>query len=123
MADEEDPKPKQVYWIGTCRTDLRDFPTEVKKEVGTALTAVQWGRDHPSVKVMQGFGGAAVREVRADHETGTYRVVFTVKPKAIYGLHAFQKKSKSGRKTPKEDMDRVKRRLAAAEADYETRFG
>jgi phage-related protein len=34
-------------------------------------------------------------------------------------LHCFQKKSKSGIKTPKEDMELIHARLKAAKQDYE----
>jgi phage-related protein len=35
-------------------------------------------------------------------------------------LHCFQKKSKSGIKTPKADMDLIHARLKAAKQDFET---
>ena len=41
---------------------------------------------------------------------------------AVYVLHAFQKKSKSGIKTPTEDMELIQRRLKAAEADYKAQL-
>jgi len=45
----------------------------------------------------------------------TYRAVYTVKiADAIYVLHCFQKKSKQGIETPKQEMDRVRDRLKAA---------
>lgn len=48
---------------------------------------------------------------------GTYRAVYTVKfPEAVFVLHCFQKKSKSGIATPKEDMDIIRARLKVAEA-------
>jgi phage-related protein len=51
-----------------------------------------------------------------------YRAVYTVKfPKAVYVLHAFQKKSKRGITTPKPDIDLIKKRLKVAEQDYKTR--
>jgi hypothetical protein len=37
---------------------------------------------------------------------------------AIYVLHAFQKKSKHGIKTPQAEIDLMKRRLKAAEEDH-----
>ena len=39
-----------------------------------------------------------------------YRVKFA---RAVYVLHAFQKKSKSGIKTPTEDMELIQRRIKA----------
>ena len=60
-----------------------------------------------------------VIEIVADHVGDTFRAVYTVKfATAVYVLHAFQKKSKSGIKTPSEDMELIQRRLKAAETDY-----
>jgi phage-related protein len=124
VSDEPPANYRSVIWIGSSRDDLRGFPEDVKDEVGAALSAVQWGRDHASIKTLKGFGGGGVREVRSDDPSGTYRVVFTAQfPEVIYVLHSFQKKSKSGSKTPKEEMERIERRLARAEEDHAERFG
>ena len=40
---------------------------------------------------------------------------------AVYVLHAFKKKSKSGIKTPQTDIELIKRRLTDAEADHAQR--
>jgi phage-related protein len=120
----EDHSLKPIEWVKSARADLRGFPDDVKYQVGSALLQIQKGKDHASVKTLKGFGSASVREIRTDDESGTYHVVFTVQfPKAIYVLHSFQKKSKSGSKTPKEEMDRIERRLALAEVDYEAKYG
>jgi phage-related protein len=66
---------------------------------------------------MKGFGGAGVLEVVEDDSDGTYRAVYTIKFKeAVFVLHCFQKKSKSGISTPKKDMDIIQARLKVAEA-------
>lgn len=63
-------------------------------------------------------------EIVADHVGDTFRSVYTVKfATAIYVLHAFQKKSKSGIKTPTVDLELIQRRLKAAEADYKVQLG
>jgi len=68
-------------------------------------------------KPIEGFGGAGVLEIAEDDAGGTYRAVYTVKfAEAAFVLHCFQKKSKSGIATPKEDMDIVRARLKVAEA-------
>jgi phage-related protein len=73
-----------------------------------------------NAKVMAGFGSAGVLEVVEDHRGNTYRAVYTVKFAGwLYVLHCFHKKSKSGIKTPKEDMDLIHARLKAAKQDYE----
>jgi phage-related protein len=67
----------------------------------------------PTAKPWHGLG-TGVFELVGDHVGGTYRCVYLVRfVDAIYVLHAFQKKSKRGRKTPKPDVDLVARRLKA----------
>jgi phage-related protein len=67
--------------------------------------------------VLKGFGGAGVLEVVEDDAGGTYRAVCTVRfEEAVFVLHCFQKKSKRGIETPKEDMDIIRARLKVAEA-------
>ena len=70
---------------------------------------------------MHGFGGAGVLEVVEDYQTDSYRAVYTLKfADSVYVLHAFQKKSKKGRATPKRDIDLIKRGLKAAEEQYKS---
>ncbi len=90
--------------------------------MGYALYQAQVGQKAPSAKPLRGFGGAGVLEIIDDHQTDTYRAVYTVKfSECVYVLHAFQKKSKKGIATPKPDIDLVKKRLRAAEEDYKIR--
>ncbi len=88
-----------------------------------ALDVAQQGEKHESTKPLQGFGGAGVLEVIDDFDGDTYRAVYTVKFKGVvYVLHAFQKKSKKGIATPKEEIDLVKKRLKAAEEHYKENY-
>ncbi len=113
---------KPVRWVGSSRSDLRGFPAPVRRDVGQALYAAQWGEEYPSLKALQGFGGRSVLEIAAPYAGDTYRAVYTVRfEDAIYVLHAFQKKSKRGISTPKKEIDLIKHRLAAAERDYRER--
>jgi phage-related protein len=60
-----------------------------------------------------------VLEIVDDHDGDTYRAVYTVRlADAIYVLHAFQKKSKQGIATPKQELDLISRRLRAAEEHH-----
>jgi phage-related protein len=68
----------------------------VRSEVGEALLDAQWGGKAASAKPWKGLG-AGVLEVVEDFDGDTYRAVYTVRlAGAVYVLHAFQKKSKSG---------------------------
>jgi len=60
-----------------------------------------------------------VLEIVEGHDGSTYRAVYTVEfADVVYVLHAFQKKSKKGIKTPKQEIDLVKKRLKRAAKDY-----
>lgn len=91
------------------------LPADVRKSFGHALDFAQRGDQHDAAKVMKGFGGAGVLEVVENDIGGTYRAVYTVKfEEAVFVLHCFQKKSKSGVATPKEDMGIIRTRLKVA---------
>lgn len=92
--------------------------------MGFALYQAQIGRMHGSTKPLKGFGGASVLEIVDDHQSNTYRAIYTVKfERAIYVLHAFQKKSKKGIKTSQNDIELIRRRLRTAEENYKSRSG
>lgn len=107
---------KPLEWIGSSHKDLMALPADVRRLFGFALS-LQSGDKHDAAKVLKGFGGAGVLEVVEDDVGGTYRAVYTVKfAEAVFVLHCFQKKSKRGIATPKEDMDIIHARLKIAEA-------
>ena len=112
MAGQE----KTLIWIGSSKKDLMALPPGVRKFFGHALDFAQRGEQHGAAKQLKGFGGAGVVEIVEDDASGTYRAVYTVKfAEAVFVLHCFQKKSKSGIATPKGDMDIIRARLKAAE--------
>jgi len=111
---------KPLKWIGSAKRDLDAMPEDVKDVFGHAIDLAQAGGKHQDAKALSGFGSAGVLEVVEDYRSDTYRAVYTVKFAGwIYVLHCFQKKSKSGIKTPKEDMALINARLKAAKRDYE----
>jgi len=113
MTDKEKP----LVWIASSYKDLMALPPDVRRRFGYALSLAQMGDQDDSAKVLKGFGGAGVLEVVEDDAGGTYRAVYTVRfAEAVFALHCFQKKSKSGIATPKPDMDIIRARLKTAEA-------
>ena len=114
---------KPLLWVGSSKKDLLRFPQAVREHLGVALGVAQFGGKHPGAKPWKGDGGG-VFEVVEDHRGDTFRAVYTVRfAAAVYVLHAFQKKSKTGIKTPKADQDLIASRLRDAEADYKERYG
>ena len=111
---------KRVTFVGSSYKDLLDFPAEVICEVGFALGTAQLGGKADKSRVMQGFGGANVLEIRDNFQTNTYRAVYTVRfEEAIYVLHCFMKKSTSGIATPKAELDKIESRLKDAREEHE----
>lgn len=111
---------KPIKWVASAKRDLDAMPEEVKDVFGHAIDLAQAGGKHVDAKPLTGFGSAGVLEVVEDFRRGTYRAVYTVKFAGwVYVVHCFQKKSKSGIKTPKEDLDLIDARLKAARLDFE----
>jgi phage-related protein len=114
---------KPLLWVGSSKRDLLAFPGRAIGEIGWALEAAQFGGRHPATKPWKGLG-PRVLEIVEDFDGNTYRAVYTVRfEHAVYVLHCFQKKSPTGIKTARMDVELVHKRLAAAEADYEARYG
>jgi phage-related protein len=110
---------KPLFWMGSSKVDLKTFPDEVQDVMGYALDFAQQGKKHPDAKPLKGFGGAGVLEIVGDYDGDTYRAVYTVKfAHTVYVLHCFQKKSKRGIATPKQDMDLIESRLKRAREHY-----
>lgn len=109
------PRPKPLIWMGSSKKDLEALPTAAIDLFGYALYVAQIGRRHEQTKVLRGLGDASVLEVIESTNRSTYRAVYTVRfAEAVYVLHVFQKKSKSGISTPKPDMDLIEERLKQA---------
>ena len=113
---------RPVFWLGSSRRDLRGMPQQVRRDVGQALYAAQRGVTDPAAKPLKGFGGARVMEIVERYRTDAYRAVYTAHfENAVYVLHVFQKKSKSGVATPKHEIELIRARFAEAERDYRKR--
>jgi phage-related protein len=110
---------KELAWIGSSKKDLKNFPLSIRKEMGYALYDAQRGGKHKDAYPLKGFEGASVLEIVKNDGQGTYRTMYSVQfEEIVYVVHAFQKKSKKGIKTPKHEMDLVKQRLQLAKVHY-----
>ena len=111
-----DKSYKHVLWVGSSKKDLMAMPDEVKSAFGFALYLAQQGKKLQNAKPLKGFSGAGVLEVVEDCLGDTFRAVYTVKiAENIYVLHCFQKKSKRGIETPKQEIDLIRDRLKMAQ--------
>jgi phage-related protein len=114
---------KPAHFVGTSLEDLRKLPEDVQHVFGKSIQKAQWGGKAANTKPLKGYIGAGVLEISEEHDGNAYRAVYTTRmPRAIYVLHAFEKKSTQGIRTPQKHIDIVNARLRIAEADYEQRY-
>jgi phage-related protein len=107
-------QPRTLIWLADSLDRLTSFPPAVRQRLGFALYQAQIGQRHESAKMLHGFA-ETVWQVRADDPGGTYRAVYIVQfQAAVYVLHAFQTKAKSGIATPGRELDLIRRRLQLA---------
>lgn len=106
----QDEQMRPVFWVGDSKKRLLEFPTDVRRKIGYALEEAQAGEMPNKTKPLRGFSG--VFEIVRDYARDTYRAVYVANlGDLIYVLHCFQKKSKRGIKTPKKEIDLIRRRL------------
>lgn len=114
---------KPLEWIGSSKKDLLAMPQEIRKMIGHSLHLAQIEEEDIDSKPLNGFGSAKVREIVKSDSEGTYRGIYTVKfEEAVYVLHIFKKKSKTGIKTPQQEINLIKSRLKDAEFLHKSRI-
>jgi phage-related protein len=102
---------RTISWIRAAQKDFLDFPQGAQTELARALTIVAEGQFPDIAKPLKGFG-SGVLEMALKFRGDAFRVVYAVQlGDDIWVLHAFQKKSKSGIKTPKAEIDLIDERL------------
>ncbi len=107
---------RPVEWVGASLKDLKGFPEDVQDEIGFILGKVQRGEQHHKLKPLKGKAMQGITEIRSDYRTDTYRAVYTAQlGDTIYVLHCFQKKSKKGAETPRQEGALMKSRFRTAQ--------
>jgi len=102
---------RRISWIKAARRDFEDFPQGAQDEVMDALTVAAEGRKADIAKPLKGFG-SGMFEVALAWRGDAYRAVYAVQiAEDVWVVHAFQKKSKTGIKTPKPELDLIRQRL------------
>ena len=113
---------KPTHFVGSSLADLKTFPVDALRDIGFALHQAERGEKSLHAKPLSGFQGAGVLEIVANLDGNAFRAVYTVRlSEAVFVLHCFQKKSKSGIATPRADIDLIERRLKDARTLHERR--
>jgi phage-related protein len=104
-------KTRPVSWIKTALKEFEAFPEEARLICLAALTIAATGGKADIAKPMHGLG-SGVFKIALRFRGDAYRVVYAVQlAEDIWVVHAFQKKSTKGVKTPKREVDLVVERL------------
>lgn len=123
-GDQNAEAVKQVIFQGSALADIREMPVDVRTDFGHALWEIQHGITPENASPFELSQANEVMKLTERSGGDTYRCVYAAKFElAVYVLHVFQKKSKSGIATPKRDIDLVYSRLERAKTDYEAAFG
>ncbi len=102
---------RPISWIKAALREFEEFPDEVRITCLTALTIAAEGGKADIAKPMKGLGSGVV-EVALAFRGDAFRVVYAVQlGDDLWVIHAFQKKSTQGIKTPKHEIDLIKDRL------------
>lgn len=107
---------RTVSWVKAAKKDFMKFPAPVRETMETALTIIADGAFPDTAKAMKGLG-SGIFEISKRYDKDTYRSIYAMKiNEDIWVIHAFKKKSKSGVKTPREEIDLVKARIKQLKA-------
>jgi phage-related protein len=102
---------RQISWVKAALKQFNTFPQEAKVEFASALTTAAEGNKSELAKPLHGFG-SGVFEIALPFKGDAFRVVYAVQIAAdLWVIHAFQKKSTIGIKTPQRELDVIRERL------------
>lgn len=102
---------RRISWIKAALRDFESFPDGARLKGLSALTIIAAGGAPDIAKPLTGMG-SGVWELAIRERGDAWRVVYALQIDAdIWVVHAFQKKSKSGIATPKQDIDLVRERI------------
>ncbi len=102
---------RNISWIKQAKKDFLKFPEVVQIEMATALNLALEGKKAETAKPLSVLG-SGVFEISLQYRTDAFRTIYALKiNQDIWVIHAFQKKSKQGIKTPKKDYVLIKARI------------
>jgi phage-related protein len=106
---------RRISWIKAALRDFQAFPAAVQEQMTTALRIAARGEKADTAKPMKGLG-TGVFEIALAYRGNAYRAVYAVQVgEDVWVVHAFQKKSTQGIKTPKREIDLIRARLKRLE--------
>ncbi|MGH8655155.1 MAG: type II toxin-antitoxin system RelE/ParE family toxin [Gammaproteobacteria bacterium] len=110
-TSRHDKNTRPISWIKAALKEFEKFPAGAQREILRALTVAAEGRKADTAKPMAGLG-SSVYEVALAWRGEAYRTVYSVQMGPdLWVVHAFQKKSTKGSKTPKHEIELIRERI------------
>jgi phage-related protein len=102
---------RPVSWLKPARRAFEGFPEDARETILDALTIAAEGSKAVIAKPMKGLG-SGVFEIALRNRGDAFRVVYALQlGDDLWVVHAFQKKSTQGIKTPKREIDLIGERI------------
>jgi phage-related protein len=102
---------RPISWLKPALRAFEAFPLGAQEEAALALTIAARGGKADIAKPFKGVSGG-IFEIALKHRGDAFRVIYAVQVgEALWVIHAFQKKSKTGIKTPQMELDLIRERL------------
>jgi phage-related protein len=102
---------RPVSWLTAARRAFDGFPEGARETILDALSVAAEDGMAAIAKPMKGLG-SGIFEIALPYRGNAFRVVYAVQlGKDLWVVHAFQKKSTQGIKTPKREIDLIKERV------------
>jgi phage-related protein len=100
-----------ISWIKAARKTFEKFSADAQLDIQRALTVAAEGRKADIAKPLRGLG-PGIYEIALRFRTEAFRTVYAVNiGEDVWGVHAFQKKSRTGLKTPQHEIDVIRERI------------
>ena len=102
---------KPISWVTAARKEFDAFPEGAQTICLAALTIAAEGGKADIAKPLKGLG-SGVMEIALPYRGNAFRVVYAVQIGAeLWVVHAFQKKSTQGIKTPQHEIELIAARV------------
>lgn len=102
---------RQISWLKGALRGFETFPAEVQRDAAQALSIAARGGKADTAKPFKGVG-SGIFEIALRHRGDAFRVIYAAQLEdALWVIHAFQKKSKKGIRTPQMEVDVIRERL------------
>jgi phage-related protein len=110
---------RRLMWLAAPRRTFDQFPEKVRRQIAFGLDRAADGGKADNAKPLNGVDGG-VFEISVRDRSGSYRAIYALKiGTEIWVVHAFQKKSVRGIKTPHREIELIRDRIRLVKQSHD----